>query len=233
MKRNGRYITIFDDTTSRRPKHKPVHAVGRRRTQKPLVWLLNFAQRTDLELLDEEKLKEVREELRAFCAVQHGGDPAATPLSAIEISSLAYTVRHYLDSLWRGDEWKSYAFGNITRSARRQDDGIVAIRYSGDFKILWPWLANELIINQHSNIARCERDDCQRFYLVVKRQKYCSQRCANHVRVRKWRNKLTAEKRKKISRLQHARGLERKGRIKTARHYRLRHDLGEVNAKNS
>jgi hypothetical protein len=163
-----------------------------------LNWLLEFAQRIDLAIVDRNALKEALAEINYFAAGS-GADfsprIALQELHATELDSFAIFVRLGLASLFEGKTWdlrllpaseKAFSF---VRSLRRleQGDSVEAQYISTDVLTIARWRAQELVGSSFGSIGRCRREACRKFFAVTKRQEYCSIRCSQIERTAKWR----------------------------------------------
>lgn len=163
-----------------------------------LTWLLEFAQRIDLAIIDGDVLEEALAEINYFAA---GGGADFSPriapqeLQATDLDSFAIFVRLGLASLFEGKSWDLYLLPSsgkapsFVRSFRRveQGDSVEAQYISSDVLTIARWRAQEIIAGSFGLIDRCRREACRKFFAVNKRQEYCSAKCSQIERTAKWR----------------------------------------------
>jgi hypothetical protein len=212
-----------------RPLDRPRKARADRRFAKPreqLGWLLNFAQREDLPQLSVPQREQVEREVYAFCAARGGQGIAEELLSGDELNHLAKWARNILEMMTRPAAHWAIEIGDFWWNAERdQKTRRITSIYDGDFAALWPFLVNGFLIEQARNVGCCPRDG--RFFVIIKRQRYCSSRCASYERKQRHRGLMTADERRRRQQLDYAHALEARKGTAAARHYRSRHGLEE------
>jgi hypothetical protein len=165
--------------------------VGHRPQQK-MVWLLDFAQRTGLGLIDDDKVLEAgTADICYFAAPLEGWNTSVRPaVQAADLDSFAIFVRAGLADLFDGKHWNLWmpARAGFARSVWRSSRGDVERQYRSENPfIIARWRAQELIADNLAAIGRCRRPACRRFFRLNKRQEYCGPQCSHIERSAKWR----------------------------------------------
>ena len=183
-----------------------------------LRWLVNFGNLVPASLTDEQRAA-VRQEARAFAHLQEV-DPAirgrvrslppptdTTPdvLTDAEIWQAQRWLKRGLDLLARAEKW------NFTPRVRYELDA-----YQG---LLWTRLKATSRLEQLKALAyEAFRDarfrfricpHCSRAFVPIRRQVYCSERCSQTVRTRKWRE-AHPDKNRAIRRAQYRKSMTAK-----------------------
>ena len=196
-----------------------------------LRWLLGFGN-LDPDSLTAVQRATVLQESRAFVVLQEI-DPAlrrtmrswpqptdATPnvLTGGEAWSAQLWLRQGLDLLSRSKKWnfKPHVEYELDASA-----GLFWTRMRSNSRIeQFKALAYDALRDARFKFRLCP--ECRRPFVPVRRQRYCSSRCSQAVRTRKWR-KAHPEKNREIRRQQYKRaivsklGLSRRAEIKVAK----------------
>jgi hypothetical protein len=196
-----------------------------------LRWLLRFGN-LDLDSLTVEERAAVLEEARVFVFLQEA-DPAlrgrmrfwpaptdATPdvLTKGEAWSAQLWLKQGLDLLTRSEKWNFMPRVTYELDAYK---GLFWARMRANSRLQhFKALAFDAFRDARFKFRLCP--ECKRPFVPVRRQRYCSSRCSQAVRTRKWR-KTHPEKNREIRRQQYQRsvatklGLSRRAAIKVAK----------------
>jgi hypothetical protein len=213
---------------------KSLHNVWARVGVEPearLRWLLRFGNR-DLDSLTVEEQAVVLEEARAFVFLQEI-DPAlrvrmrswpppvdATPnvLTETEAWCAQLWLHKGLGVLSRGKRWNFVPRVTYELDAHK---GLLWVRLRANSRLqLFKALAYDAFREARFRFRLCP--ECKRPFVPVRRQRYCSSRCSQAVRTRKWRMKHP-EKNREIRRQQYQRsvttrlGLSKRAAVKVGK----------------
>lgn len=173
-----------------------------------LRWLVGFGN-LDVASLSEEQRAAVRQEARAFETLQLldpaikrqlRGLPAPTDtaphsLTDAEIWRAQRWLKRGLNLLGRGEKWNYTARVTYELDAPRK---LLFTRLKANSRLeLFKALAYEAFRDARLKFRLCL--DCGRPYVPIRRQAYCSKRCSQAVRTRKWR-KAHPEKNRELRR---------------------------------
>jgi hypothetical protein len=183
-----------------------------------LRWLLSFGNLVPASLTDEQRAA-VRQEARAFLILQEIDPPIrgrmrywpapvdTTPdvLTDREIWQVQRWLKRGLVLLGRAEKW------NFSPRVRYELDayrGLLWTRLKATSRLeLLKALAYEAFRDARFRFRLCPR--CRRAFVPIRRQKYCSARCSQAVRTRKWR-KANPEKNRAIRRAQYRKSMRAK-----------------------
>jgi hypothetical protein len=170
-----------------------------------LAWLLEFAQqRPAIFATNGKARRQATDEIGHFTL---GGGVGLSGrldlLSVIDLEGFAIFVLHGLSSLRERDGWELRLLPlqrllqnkpvSFVRQVRRESEGRIETRYlSSDVLMTARWRAQELVAENLNSIGVCPRPApaCGRYFVINKRQKYCSGRCSGIERQAKLRTKL-------------------------------------------
>jgi hypothetical protein len=178
-----------------------------------LRWLLDFGRLEPGSLTDAQRLAVVQE-ARAFVIVQEMDptrrsrmrswppptDAAPNALTPDETWSAQKWLRKGLDLLSQSQKWNFSPRVKYELDAYR--DLFWARMKATSGLQLFKALAYDAFREARFKFRRCP--ECKRPFVPVRRQRYCSSRCSQAVRTRKWR-KAHHEKNREIRRLQYRR----------------------------
>jgi hypothetical protein len=178
-----------------------------------LLWLLDFGN-LDSASLSAEQRAAVIQEARAFVVLQQI-DPAlrrtmrswpeptdATPnvLTGAEVWSVQRWLRQGLELLRRSEKWK---FKPRVEYELDASAGLFWTRMTANSRLeQFKALAYDALRDARFKFRLCP--ECKRPFVPVRRQAYCSARCSQAVRTRKWRQ-AHPEKNREIRRQQYRR----------------------------
>jgi hypothetical protein len=183
-----------------------------------LRWLLRFGN-LDLDSLTLEQKAAVLEEARAFAFLQEIEPPLrarmrfwpppidATPnvLAKGEAWSAQRWLKQGLDLLSRGEKWSFVPRVRYELDAHRD---LFWARLRANSRLeQFKALAYDAFRDARFRFRLCP--ECKRPFVPVRRQRYCSSRCSQAVRTRKWR-KVHPEKNREIRRQQYRRSVTTK-----------------------
>jgi hypothetical protein len=196
-----------------------------------LRWLLDFGN-LDSAALSAPQHAAVIQEARAFVVLQQL-DPAlrrtmrswpeptdATPnvLTEAEVWSVQRWLKQGLELLRRSEKWN---FKPRVEYELDAHGGLFWARMTASSRLeQFKALAYDTFRDARFKFRRCP--ECKRPFVPVRRQAYCSARCSQAVRTRKWRQ-ANPEKNREIRRRQYQRskaaelGLSKHARIKIAK----------------
>ncbi|MGO9057762.1 MAG: CGNR zinc finger domain-containing protein [Candidatus Binataceae bacterium] len=163
-----------------------------------LAWMLNFAQRTDLLVLKNDDLSRAQREIVAF-AVSSGAvavDAWQKRRTPRQLNAVAQEMREGIQRFIDGRGWRAPIKGQRL-IYRAQDSPIIREDQAGDVResletdlhTLILWKAQNLMRENYDRIRHCASPECRRWFAVVKRQLFCSEKCSARDRVQRWRAK--------------------------------------------
>jgi len=125
----------------------------------------------------------------------------ASKLSARRIRAALGTIRAGIAAFVAGRAWRRHE-GKIMRVLRRREEQNRLV-YRGPLDAAFVAAAFDLVAAEGHTIRRCARDGCENrnVFLPRRRQEYCSKRCSNLERTRRFRenpvNRATASDRRR------------------------------------
>jgi hypothetical protein len=183
-----------------------------------LRWLLGFGNLDSAALNATQRAAAVRE-ARAFMLIQET-EPGVRPLlrswppprddtpnvlSNAEVWTAQGWLKQGLDSLRRGKIW---SFPPRIRYELDPHKGRLWVRFRANSRLeRFKALAYEAMRDARFNVRLCP--ECKRQFVPVRRQAYCSARCSQAVRTRKWRT-AHPEKNRAIRRQQYRKSIAAK-----------------------
>jgi hypothetical protein len=183
-----------------------------------LRWLLGFGN-LDLAALNGRKRAGTVQEARTFMLIQQT-DPGFRPrlrswpplrddtpgvLSDAEVWSAQGWLKKGLDSLRRGEIWDFIPSIRYELDAHK---GLFWVRLRADSLLeLFKALVYDALRDARFKVRLCP--ECKRPFVPIRRQAYCSARCSQAVRTRKWRT-AHPEKNRAIRRRQYRKSTEAK-----------------------
>jgi len=164
-----------------------------------LRWLLAFAQRTPDEFfkLSKRQREALEAELRLFAEGTEAHEGARPPSPSLRaMMGMAADVRHGIHGLVGRSGWGIDIRGpfNINVLGYGMERG-----YDGDLRTRVLLTAADLLEREgfpplrSPRVRRCARIACQKLFVAVRRQIYCSGRCSLLERTRKFRSGLSKE----------------------------------------
>jgi hypothetical protein len=185
-----------------------------------LRWLLDFAS-LDQSSLDKAKRSAAVEQGRAFVVLQQVDpdvrdrlrfspapqDTTPNVMTEEEVWSAQHWLREGLELLKKSQKWRFVPHITYELDAYKS---MFWARISAKSRIeLFKAMAYDALRDARFKFRRCL--ECQRPFVPVRRQRYCSPRCSQAIRTRKWR-KAHPEKNREIRRLQYRRAVTTKFR---------------------
>jgi hypothetical protein len=157
-----------------------------------LAWLLNFAQRQGLASLRDEALLRLQQEVVAFSiwAVDAVDTTDHERLSAEQLSLLSEKISGGIRAVVNGDSgegWETPKGSRVSRAIYKDPGGTVRVVFHTDSPTLVIWKAQSLIAQYRDRILHCKRPGCGRWFLRVRRQRFCSEACSLSYRKNAWR----------------------------------------------
>ena len=159
------------------------------------AWLLQFIQRHNLARLDDDGVRELQTQIAGFCLEEQNASGPDTVLhaqhysgfTARKLGAVAEELSSEIDKALKGAGWWNLKLSSLTRSIyrdHRTGSGVEAI-LCNDAETVLLWGAQTLVRDQLERILRCR--ECGRWFIRIRRQLYCSNRCAHRVAARDWR----------------------------------------------
>lgn len=180
-----------------------------------LRWLLRFGNLDPASLSDEQRAI-VRQEARAFQILQQT-DPAIRARIRSWPAPQEQTPDALTESeIWQAQRWLKRGLELLGRSERWKF--VPRVRYELDAHrgLLWARLTADSRLDQFKAMTYAAFRDarfkfrlcpnCRNGFVPIRRQRYCSARCSQAVRTRKWR-KLHPEWNRAIRRAQYRRSM--------------------------
>lgn len=155
-----------------------------------LAWLLEFARRPIGEDVRERELGELQGQILAFCVRQAGPHFTServrrlAPAMIVQLQREAQVgINSFLSSPHVG-----WALPRVTqRLVRDPITGVGHFELIGEPEELFPQFAADLVAAEGARIAHCERPGCNKLFVRRKRGAYCSRRCSQYVRTKRYR----------------------------------------------
>lgn len=169
---------------------------ARRTPEQRTAWLLELVQRGDLACLDDNGVRKLQTEIGGFCLEeQNTSGPGVglhaqhyANLTARRLAVVAEQLRAEIGKTLAGGPWWGLKATGVTRSIfrdHRTGRGVESIDSDDPETVLF-WGAQTLIKDHMERILSCQ--ECTHWFLKVKRQLFCSNRCAHRVAARNWKN---------------------------------------------
>jgi hypothetical protein len=190
-----------------------------------LAWLLEFAQRRLGPTLTRDEVTDLQDQILAFCLCQagpHFNSPDTAILIAPALLNLQTQIRHGIHC-FLGDPPQEWRLREITRSLIRDPkSGAGRLMPRGKPDLLFEHFAAELVAAEGARIAKCQRPQCGQLFVCRKRGAYCSKRCSQYVRTKRYREKQQSSeaRRAELSEIRH-RAYERRARARTGHHVKV------------
>ena len=166
-------------------------------------WLLNFVQ-TDLTTLSPEDWRSLQDELVVFSLPPNQFSPGDRPsVGALErppqrreIEGIQRELKRGITRLLKSQPW-TIKDVQIRRILLWREGKIVRAYWGRTFRERFLVAAANLLEEVGESIKVCP--ECERLFPAVKRQAYCSPRCSQNVRTRKFRarHKETLQERRR------------------------------------
>jgi len=165
-----------------------------RTSEQRCAWLLEFIQRHDLARVDDDEVRELQIKVAGFCLEERNrSGPGAilhaqhyATFTARRLAAVAEELTREINRALSGAGWWNLKPASLTRSIYRDyrtGNGVESI--DADPKTVLLWGAQTLVRDQLERILRCR--ECGRWFIRIRRQLYCSNRCAHRVAARAWR----------------------------------------------
>lgn len=182
---------------------------ARRTPEQRSAWLLEFIQRHDLARLDDDGVRELQTQVAGFCLEEQNRSGSKGPgamlhaqyyssFTARRLAAVAKELSGEIGKALTGAGWWNLKPASFTRSIYRDHltgKGVESIDADPETVLLWG--AQTLVRDHWERILRCR--ECGRWFIKIRRQLYCSNRCAHRVAARDWRKKHPP----KVSKIRH------------------------------
>jgi hypothetical protein len=163
-------------------------------------WLLDFAQGPAGEVAQTDADRPWRS-LESFVAggmniwnekTRRKEERARRP-SEVQVQRLRRDIAKALNRfLFERRPWEITPAGSFVRSLRWLGNRPVASFIGGDWRTRFQLRAMELLEREGGNIRKCEYQSCGRLFLIHdKRQRFCSEACANQTRLERFRSQMS------------------------------------------
>jgi len=199
---------------------------ARRPPEQRTAWLLDFIQRDDLARLDANGVRELQTQVAGFCLEEQNASGPRSVLHAAhysvfsgrKLAAVAEKLRTEIGKALTGASWWNLKAASLTRSIHRDHrtgTGVESID-SNDVETVLLWGAQTLVRNHLERILKCR--ECSRWFVKIRRQLFCSYRCAHRVAARDW------EKRdpKRASKIRHQSYVNQVARTSPAKAKKIR-----------
>jgi hypothetical protein len=157
-----------------------------------LGWLLDFAERTITPSMSKDELTSLQDQVLAFCLAHAGPHFQSSDVRKFTIKDLADLQTH----LRQGVNWLSkntlqnwYLPKVQRRIIKDPQTGSGRLVLWGSPQTVFVHFAAELITAEGMRIERCARPRCNRLFVRRKRGRYCSKRCSQYARTKRYREK--------------------------------------------
>jgi hypothetical protein len=203
------------------------------RIRRRLTWLVAFAQRMPDEFnkLPRGERESLAAEVVAFASLGGPSGPGGEQLprlSAKDLVNMAATLREGIYRLVSGLPWKIPVVAPLTITLQVGRKKPVPREYSGNLNTRLCLTAADLLEREGfppgrpARVRRCARTACQKLFVAVRRQIYCSGRCSLLERTRKFRSALSKEEMSRRRHEWYKRQVRRDRGPDIARHVRRR-----------
>lgn len=187
---------------------------GSRRTKRSerarLVWLVGFGGLTPKEIstMPDTELQRLRDKVWGFPvrAITRGDSET---LSKDRIAQLATNIGAGLRALMRGEPWQE-RLNSITLYLARSGER-ARTRYLAEHRDGFLLETFELLASQWTRLRKCQRSECRRIFAANKRQAFCTARCSQLERTKRF---LQRHGREMLGERRHARYVEQIKRTK-------------------
>ncbi len=196
-----------------------------------LRWLLDFGNLDTVSLTAAQRA-DVLQEARAFVVLQDVDPPLRGQMRSYPPPTDATPKVLTGDEAWSAQRWLKQGLDLLRQSKKWNFKPRVEYELDAHGGLFWARMTANSRLEQFKALAydafrdarfkfrRCP--ECQRPFVPVRRQEYCSARCSQAARTRKWR-KAHPEKNREIRRQQYKRSvaaklrLSRRARVKVAK----------------
>jgi hypothetical protein len=190
-----------------------------------LAWLLEFAQRPLGPSLTKDEVTELQDQILAFCLCQagpHFNSQDMATLVAPALLNLQTQIRQGI-RCFLGDPPQEWRLREVKRILMRDPkSGAGRLRPWGKPNLLFEHFAAELIAAEGARIEECQRPRCGQWFVCRKRGAYCSKRCSQYVRTKRYREKQQSSEaaRTQLSEVRH-RAYERRAKARTGQNVKV------------
>jgi hypothetical protein len=190
-----------------------------------LAWLLEFAQRPLNPALTKDEVTNLQDRILAFCVCQagpHFNSQDMATLGATSLLKLQAHVRHGI-GCFLGNPPQVWRLREVKRVLIRDPkSGAGRLMPWGMPDLLFEHFAAELIAAEGARIENCQRSQCGQLFVCRKRGAYCSKRCSQYVRTKRYREKQQNSEASKarLSEIRH-RAYERHAKARTGRNVKV------------
>jgi hypothetical protein len=186
-----------------------------------LRWLLDFGDLDPVSLTAAQRA-EVIQEARAFMVLQDVDPPLRRQMRSYPPPTDATPKVLTGDEAWSAQRWLKQGLDLLRRSEKWNFKPRIEYELDAHGGLFWARMKASSRLEQFKALAydafrdarfkfrRCP--ECKRPFVPVRRQAYCSSRCSQAVRTRKWR-KAHPEKNREIRRQQYKRSVAAKLRL--------------------
>jgi hypothetical protein len=186
-----------------------------------LRWLLDFGDLDPVSLTAAQRA-EVLQEARAFVVLQDVDPPLRRQMRSYPPPTDATPKVFTADEAWSAQRWLKQGLDLLRRSEKWNFKPRIEYELDASAGLFWTRMKSNSRLEQFKALAydafrdarfkfrRCP--ECKRPFVPVRRQAYCSSRCSQAVRTRKWR-KAHPEKNREIRRQQYKRSVAAKLRL--------------------
>lgn len=159
--------------------------------EEQLRWLLNLCQHeSDILEAGDKAVERTIAKVARFAGASSVDAGARSEDRAEKLQDFATAVFEGIGFLLKGEAWVLWFRAKFKKAIRRGPNGRIETSYpTGDFWSAACWRAQEFVAETFNLIGECRRDGCGAFFVVNKRQRYCSVRCSRIEASAKWRRK--------------------------------------------
>lgn len=154
----------------------------RNTAQARLRWLLGFMQR-DLDGLRQGDWLNLYDDLRALTFKMNVA-PGSEPTAA-EVRSLQREIEQIIAAVVRGGSW-SFELPKLRHVIGRTLRGRVIAVARGDLRSQVLLATEKVLEAEGHRLKACLEPKCQKIFVAMKRQAYCSVRCSQRARTRRF-----------------------------------------------
>jgi hypothetical protein len=190
-----------------------------------LAWLLEFVQRPLGPTLTKDEVTDLQDQILAFCLCQagpHFNSQDVAKLVAPELLKLQAQIRQGIGR-FLGDPPQEWRLREVKRILIRDSkSGAGRLMPWGMPDLLFEHFAAELIAAEGARIEKCQRPQCGQLFVCRKRGAYCSKRCSQYVRTKRYREKqqINEARRAELSEIHH-RAYERRAKARTGQNVKV------------
>jgi hypothetical protein len=197
-----------------------------------LAWLLEFVQRQPDTTLTDDEVTELQDQILAFCLCQSGprfSSQDMAKLDAPALLKLQAQIRRGIRCFLH-DPPQEWSLHEVRRTLIRDPkSGAGRLIPRGTPDLFFEHSAAELIVAEGARIEECQKPLCDRLFVCRKRGAYCSRRCSQYVRTKRYREKqqITEAKKAEFAENRH-RAYERRIKAKTGQNVKVRRNCERI-----